>query len=194
MHSLEKVLNTELSGNANEFKDPIKSKLKPHEKTDSSSIVAVFTEQNRQEVLHENENVKRANLNVIELDQNEIKQIFYRGYQNIHTAYRYIEDTHMFYDLHMRNRNESVKREVDWRENCQVAKILVTRDSLTGEAKIAGVVTHSGEYIYGTHLHMSGGYRVAYDYDPNSKTRFQTNKKVKKKQKYLLRFIMINYD
>lgn len=178
MHTLERVLDLELSGNAKEFRDPIRSQLKAHEKTKSSSVMAIFNQEDKEETTHEVENIRRANLKALELTRDEIKIFFPRTHDHVLTAFKYIEDTHVSFSAHLRNRIEAQKRGVDWRENSQVTKILVCPDSRTGETRIAGVVLHTGEYIYGSHLHMSGGYRVAYRYDPDSKARFQSHFKV----------------
>lgn len=138
---------------------------------DGSSIHVSFTERNARAVEHENEEFAKVGIDSEELKPDDVAFFFGDdGKKHIHSAWRYKEDTHVKFDAHDKNRAFAADRGVKWIEGEEVERILVTRTK-DGNAKFAGILTKSGEYIYGSDSHFTLGYKAEYVFDSESESR-----------------------
>lgn len=67
------------------------------------------------------------------------------------------------------------KNNAKWIDGKEVDRIFVKQNEL-GNASIVGVYTKEDEYFYCNKLHFTGGYKVDYQFDKQSKERFQSGK------------------
>lgn len=138
---------------------------------DSSSIHVSFTARNAREVEHENEEFKRAGISAEELSPDEIDLVFgEEGKKHIHSAWKYPGDSHVKFDAHQQNKSFATSKGARWVEGEQVERIFVTKDA-EGKPRFAGILTKSGEYIYGSMMHATLGYKAEYVFDPDSEVR-----------------------
>jgi len=138
----------------------------------STAIHVTFNEKEGQAAEVENKLLAKINIVSQELNREQIDNFF--GEENqIHRAYCYPSDTHIFFDIHATNKNYAASKGVLWHDNVEITKILLAKDE-DGEAKIAGVIDKEGNFTYVSKLHFTGGYKLDYIYDENSKSRFLT--------------------
>jgi hypothetical protein len=139
--------------------------------TDSSSIHVSFSEKNARGVEHENEDFKSIGIESERLKLEEIDFFFgEEGKKHIHSAWKYKGDSHIKFDAHERNKVFAEENGVQWVEGQEIQRIMVTRNK-EGKAKFAGVVTKTGEYIYGSESHFTLGYKAKYIFDHESEAR-----------------------
>jgi hypothetical protein len=128
-----------------------------------SAIHVTFNEEEAHHAEVENKLLERINISNQELSREQIDNFF--GKKNkIYKAYGYKSDTYAVFDIHGKSREYAVKRGVEWQDNVEIKKILLTKD-FDGEPKIAGVIDDDGNFTYVSKLHFSGGYKVDYIYD-----------------------------
>lgn len=164
MNVIEKETKLEISGGVERAID------------NSSSIHVTFTEKNSEEVEHENELFKKAGIESEKLTRKEIN--FFFDSDEIQSAWRYPGDTHLKFNDHEMNREFAESNGVRWLEGKEVNRIMLAKNE-QGKARIAGVMTKDGEYIYANKLHFTGGYKVEYDFDKDAPTRFLSGSKIR---------------
>ena len=135
----------------------------------SSSVHVTFAEQNSEEVKHENESFRRVGIDPQKLTREEINFLFESD--EISQAWKYPGDTHVKFDDHEINRKFAESRGIIWKDGQEVERILLAKNEHS-QARIAGVITKDGKYLYASKLHFSGGYKVDYVFDRDSETRF----------------------
>lgn len=138
-------------------------------KEESSSVHVAITERDFAEVSHENEELRKIGIDAKELTAEE-KRFFFNG-NKMRAAWRYPGDTHLKFDAHETNRELAQMSHIKWIEGEEVSRIFLTKNK-QGNAEIAGVGTKDGKYFYANKLHFTGGYKVEYEFDPDSYTRF----------------------
>lgn len=139
--------------------------------TDSSSVHVAFTERNAREIEHENEEFRRVGIESQRLTPSEME--FFFGDAPIHSAWKYPGDTHLKFNTHETNAKLAKANGVQWLDGEEIVRILLTRDKAS--AKVAGVVSTSGEFFPADKLHFTGGYKVDYVFDRDSDARFQAS-------------------
>ncbi len=163
LHVVEEQSGLKISGNAGKAKQ------------DSSSIHVVFTEENNEEVKHENEEFAKIGIESKKLTGDEKAYFFPQGKDNILSAYRYLGDTHIKFDTHERNKNFAKEKGVQWLEGAQVKRLLVKKGD-EGIPRAVGVITKQEEFIPANKIHITGGYKVSYEFDKSSTYRFKSSK------------------
>jgi len=137
-----------------------------------SAIHVTFNEAEAKAAEVENKLLEKINIHSQELTREQIDDFF--GESNrIYKAYAYPSDTHVVFDIHAVNKKFAMSRGVEWSDHSEIKKILVTKD-VDGAPKVAGVIDDSGNFTYVSKLHFTGGYKVEYVYDKNSKARFRS--------------------
>lgn len=144
---------------------------------DSSAVHVTFTQRNDEEVRHENEEFTKAGIEAERLSQDEITQMF-GDRPKIYSAYKYPGDTHIKFDAHKANQDIATKYGADWIDGKEISRIFLTQGE-DGNAKLAGVMTKDGEYIYVSRLHVTGGYKVDYEFDKDSEARFKSGSRLR---------------
>lgn len=137
---------------------------------DSVSIHVAFGDKNSKEVEHENKMFERAGINPEELSKQEIG-FFFSG-KEVFRAWKYPGDTHIKFNDHVINKKYAENSGSLWIEGAEIGRILLAK-GVNNRAKIAGVVTKDGKYFYCNKLHFTGGYKVDYVFDKDSKSRFK---------------------
>ena len=143
--------------------------------SDSSSIHVSFSEKNARNVEHENEEFRDVGIESEPLEVDDIDFFFGEdGKKHIHSAWKYKGDSHIKFDAHERNKVFAEEHGVNWIEGEEIQRIMVTRNK-DGRPQFAGIVTKSGEYIYGSDAHFTLGYKAKYVFDPDSEVRKETS-------------------
>ncbi|CAF3489442.1 unnamed protein product [Rotaria socialis] len=95
--------------------------------------------------------------------------------KNVVQATRYPTDGNLFLEAQcieeniiMNNGGQCLKQ--------HISRILFVEDkSLSGKARLAGIVTESGQFIYASHLHLSPGYKAKFKFGTAKKSTFYRN-------------------
>ncbi|MCE3254715.1 MAG: hypothetical protein K0R25_209 [Rickettsiaceae bacterium] len=140
---------------------------------DPSSIHVNFNAQEEKHLQAEMGDLKKVGIESRKLSS-EKSRFFFGENEHIHSAYEYPGDGYILFDDHQSNQELAEENGVLWMDGVEVSRIFVTQNDL-GNAEVAGVLTSDGEYFYCNKLHFTGGYKVDYDFDPESKSRFQSS-------------------
>lgn len=143
-------------------------------KQDPAAIHVVFTKENNEEVKHENEEFAKVGIQSKRLSDYE-RAYFFPHNKGILSAYKYYGDTSIKFDVHERNQKYASENGVDWIDGAEVERILIRKNS-EGKPQAVGVITKNGKFIPANKIHMTGGYKVDYDFDPESTHRFKGSK------------------
>jgi hypothetical protein len=166
MHIIEKECDYQVSSNSKDVLDNTVD-------TKCTSYFVVFTEPNEKNCLYENEELDKVNIKWERWNADEAKKLFKRS-TSILSIHGYYRDTHMLFDIYLRNKLEAVKRGAQWIEGDLITNIIVKKSENSEDAvDVCGVLTKDGQYVYANKLHFSGGYKVNYTFESASKTRFK---------------------
>lgn len=139
---------------------------------DSSSIHVNFSSEGEKHLKAESEDLAKVGITSKKLSPEKHK-FFFGDNPYIHSAYEYLGDGHVLFDAHQRNEELAKKYGAKWLEGKQVERIFVRKNE-QGNAEVVGIATKDGEFFYCNKLHMTGGYKVDYQFDPESAERSQT--------------------
>jgi len=99
-----------------------------------------------------------------EVTVDECPEVFWRLNEGIRNGLEFQDDRVFLWDQFFKNRVLVEASGGTWQEGVGVEKIFLAPTEKDGEmtGKFAGVMTSDGEYHYGSHFHMSGGYKAKY--------------------------------
>ena len=138
----------------------------------SSSIHVNFSSEGEKHLKAESSDLARVGIASKKLSPEKHK-FFFGDNPYIHSAYEYLGDGHVLFDAHQINEELAKNHGSTWLEDKQVERIFVKKNE-QGNAEIVGIATKDGEFFYCNKLHMTGGYKVEYQFDPKSVERSQT--------------------
>jgi hypothetical protein len=159
--TIEEVTGVALSGG-----------LKRAEK-DSASIHVNFTKEGDIHTQKEHKEFEKIGIESKKLDEEKLRFIFGNN-SEIYSVYEYLGDGSAEFDIHEKNKQIAKSRGAKWFEGKEINRVLLVKND-QGVAEIAGVVDSKGEYHYCNKLHFTGGYKVEYEFDRESASRFQSN-------------------
>ena len=153
----------------------LKRRNKKRAQEDSSSIHVNFSSLGEKHLKAESKDLSKVGIKSNKLSPEKF-ELFFGENSHIQSAVsEYFGDNHTLFNIHQINKNLAENRGVKWMDDREVERILVKEDD-NHNAQIVGVTTTKGEYFYCDKLHFTGGYKVEYIFDHQSKTRFQSSK------------------
>ncbi len=154
LHIAETLSGVKLSSTANS--DP----------ASSISIHLDLTDRGRLATLHENEHLRRTvGLQSTPLTETEKEFFFGPQKDRIRGATRYPGDGHLLFEAQQKN-VEILTEHGGMALETQITHVLFAEDP-PGQARLAGALTQEGRFIYASHMHLSPGYKGAFQFaDP----------------------------
>ncbi|CAM4803672.1 unnamed protein product [Rotaria magnacalcarata] len=164
LHRIEHVIGVNLSSNAN--RDPKKS----------ISIHVDLTQVGSEATRAENRLMKETvGIESEPLDDNGKSFFFGEQKKNVVQATRYPTDGNLFLEAQCIEENIITNNGGQCLKQ-HISRILFAEDkSLPGKARLAGIVTERGQFIYASHLHLSPGYKAKFKFGTAKNSTFYRN-------------------
>jgi hypothetical protein len=140
-------------------------------KTNSSSIHVTFNTKGNRQIALEHQDLTKVGIEAINISP-EKKEMFFGQNEHILDAFEYAGDSHILFNAHQIDKDLAEKMGATWIEEKEIERILVRKNE-QGTAELVGIASKNGQYFYCNKLHFTGGYKVQYLYDPESRERFE---------------------